>query len=94
MDVPAQAENLSYKITSPDGKELADKEGALSVRVIREGAKKSHAFYAATNNSVAGPNYKRVELTFVPTAKLTSGIYSIDVLNDNLSIGSLQVKLK
>jgi hypothetical protein len=94
IDVPSNAENLSFKITSPDGKELGEKQGALSVKVMRDSAKKPQAFYAATNNSVAGHNYKRVELTFAPTAKLTSGIYTIDVLNDNLSIGSLQVKLK
>lgn len=94
IDVPNGAENLKFRIFSPDGKQVSNVENDISVNVIGNGVFKSQAFYASTTNSAETQKYKRIEFVYAPKTKLMAGTYRIEVLNDTMSIGSLQVKFR
>lgn len=93
VDIPANAENLSFKITSPSGKELTNKEGTIAINIVRENKPRSKAFYVA-NSSLAPPAYNQVQISYVANDKLLPGIYKTEILSNSVSIGSLQVKLR
>ncbi len=94
VDVSSKAENLSFKVISPSGKELTDKEGTLSIKTISENKASSKAFYVAGGSAVPQPTYNRVQMSYSAKEKLSPGIYKIEVLSNLESIGSLQVKLR
>lgn len=91
--VPVDAENLKFKIISPEGRELNNTTENLTVRVLSNEVNKSDAFYVDANSSSAGTYYKRIEVMYAPAMKLKTGTYKIDVVNESMSIGSLQVRL-
>lgn len=93
VGIPANAENLSVNITEPSGKKLADKEGTVAIKIIRENKPQSKAFYVAYSSS-APPAYNQVQIIYVANDRLLPGTYKIEILSNAVSIGSLQVKLR
>lgn len=91
-DVPGDATDLKFKITSPDGNEMPVKSGDYNVKVLT-GEVRSQAFYIPSTVS-SGRHYKRAEITYTPVEKLKPGLYRIQIMNDSLSIGALQVRLR
>jgi predicted nucleic acid-binding Zn-ribbon protein len=93
FNVPASTGELNFKIIDSNGKMLGTKEGGISSRVIENNTSGS---YTAGVNSAITPNtaMKKIEMEYIPKEKLSPGIYTVEVLDKNLHIGSLQVRLK
>lgn len=92
FDVPAELNNLSYRVINPAGNALTAQDGTIASRVITSAD--SYTASAATTFSGATMKRKKVEMVYIPTKKLSVGTYRIEILNDNLYVGSLQVKLR
>lgn len=93
LHVPSWANRLSFRVIDPSGKELTDKDGTVAYQVVKENV--SPQFIASLNGlPKLNTTYKEVEMVFVPTAKLTSGLYTIEVKDEKLHIGSLQVRFR
>ena len=93
LDVPANANNLNFRITDPSGKEFTDVDGTISVIAQPHKTKQSQAFYSESN-SIPELTYNRVEMIYSPKKKLIPGVYTIKVMCDAGTIGSLQLKLR
>lgn len=93
FDIPQNIiADVQFKITTPQGKVIASKEGnSITTRVIEDGSN-----FLASNSGYNGDFEitKRIEMAYEPKEKLTSGIYQIDIYNKDLKIGSCQIKLK
>ncbi|HTJ48882.1 MAG TPA: hypothetical protein VL443_05445 [Cyclobacteriaceae bacterium] len=94
VDLPSNADKLSYKIVDPFGEELTEKDGTISSKIVSENKPRSQAFYTAENSAVPKSTFNRVEITYLAKEKLTAGTYKIDIQSNSKSIGSLQVMLR
>ncbi|MBK5277593.1 MAG: hypothetical protein JJE09_01900, partial [Bacteroidia bacterium] len=92
FDIPADLKNLSFKVIDPKGNTLSHRDGTIASRVISN----SDNYTASTSSTLDGVGSKtaKIEMVYMPTKKLKAGTYKIEILNDNLYIGSLQVKLR
>lgn len=88
-DVPYDLKNLTVKVTDPLGREIPVNDSDLSVRVVKE-----HTSEAFPTQNIGEISFKRLEMVITPHVKLTNGIYKILIMNDRVSIGSLQVKFR
>jgi hypothetical protein len=96
VGLASNAKNLQFNINDPGGNNLPIDENNFSFRSTKQDDEKSKAFYATTTNSMnpAFNDYQTVEVNYTPKEKLKPGIYTIGIMTDGLSIGSLQVKLR
>lgn len=92
FEVPAELTNLSFKVISPSGNPLTANEGTIASRVLSTSSNLSAS--AETTVSDVSRKTKKVEMVYIPTKKLVAGTYKIEILNDNLYVGSLQVKFR
>lgn len=92
FDVPADLKNLTFKVIDPSGNPLTHKDGTIASRVITS----SDSYVASSSTTLNGVNSKlaKVEMVYLPTKKLNRGTYKVEILNDNLYVGSLQVRLR
>lgn len=94
FDIPASlSEHLSFTILSPNGKVFQNGEKKIITYSFVE-SQNSNAY--ASLNSIYGTveKTKRIKLTFRPADKLNKGIYTVQVMNNNMEIGKMQVKLR
>jgi predicted nucleic acid-binding Zn-ribbon protein len=90
FEVPSALKNMSFRITDPSGNILTPKDGTISSTITP-----SATNYTASNGTQAvGDKLQKVEMVYLPKEKLHAGNYIIEILNDNLYVGSLQVKLR
>ena len=52
------------------------------------------SFTASSDPEIHGNKLQKVEMIFIPKEKLKTGVYMVEILNANLYVGSLKVKLK
>ena len=90
FDVPASLRNISFRITDQQGKVFADKHGVIVSRTSVSDAN----VLASTGEGPAGSGLQKVQMEYIPKQKLQSGVYTVEILNDNLYVGSLNVKLR
>lgn len=94
-DIASTIDSPVFKITGPQGNVLSADDGTLATRVV---SGSTPSLFASTrkNGDVLSllPESKRVEMVFSPAQRFESGIYTIDVLNDGLVIGSMLAILK
>lgn len=90
FEVPANLKNLSFRVINDKGDVLGPKEGSISFNAIPS----DNSYVASKENSAAGNKLQKVEMTYTPVKKLSAGIYTVEILNENLHVGSLKVKLK
>ncbi|MEQ8473468.1 MAG: hypothetical protein RIC35_19885 [Marinoscillum sp.] len=101
FDVPIEmTEKLSFTITSPDGKQTASNNSKTITYTVNNDFEFSDATATASISGVAATNSsninsrKRVVLSYKPEAKLTRGVYQINIYSDSTFIGSSQIRLK
>jgi len=89
--IPGNLKEVQFQIFDPSGNLISASadNGTLAVQ-ITDG---DHTVASATNSST-GQTYKQAEMTFLPKKKLVKGIYRIEVLSENLTVGSLQMRLR
>jgi len=92
VDLPASmTQNLKLKVIDPQGKELTDKDGIVSISEVLN----DHALTASLT-LVEGElvSAKRMKMEFTPKSKLKSGTYTLEVSNGVKSLGKVQIKLR
>ena len=90
FEVPSELLNLNYSITDPAGKIVTGKDGLIASRKVGEGK----TYIASRGDHTKGFAHAQVEMTYTPNEKLKPGTYKIEILNDNLYVGSLQAGLR
>lgn len=89
--IPSGLKDVQFQVFDPSGKLIssAPENGTLAVRI-----NESENSVASSSNSGSVQTYKQAEMIFLPRKKLPSGLYRIEVLSENLSVGTVQVKLR
>lgn len=90
FEVPAHLKNLSFRVINDKGNLLGPKEGSISFNAVPS----DNSYLASNENTESGKKLQKVEMTYTPLKKLTPGVYTVEILNENLHVGSLKVKLK
>lgn len=89
FDLPSKGMgNLEFRITNPSGKVITT-DGTIVSKVVEHTDD-----FTASLASMPNSNVRHIEMTFESKNKLESGVYTIEVLNNNLSSGTIQVKLR
>lgn len=92
FDVPLlSTANLNFKINTPDGKSYTSQDGSISYIIVDE-EKDWLASTSNTRNEIEVA--KRIEMIYHPTQKLKSGVYTIDLLSNDMKVKSVQIRLK
>jgi predicted nucleic acid-binding Zn-ribbon protein len=90
FEIPSNLKNLSFRIVDSNGNTLSQNDGRIAATVTP-----SHTnFIASSDSDVTGSKLQKVEMVYMPKEKLKSGVYTVEILNDNFHVGSLKVKLK
>jgi hypothetical protein len=89
FEVAANLKNLSFKIIDPKRNLVSDASTIAYSSALAE----ANLTASASEQIVTG-NLQKIELTFTPQKKLSPGVYTIEILNENLYVGSLRVKLR
>lgn len=89
FEVPGNLKNLSFRIKDSKGKVLSTEAGSIAVTVEPS----DNNYLASTDSEVQGNRLQKVRMTYTPKQKLQSGVYTVEILNDDLYVGSLRVKL-
>ncbi|HZY80295.1 MAG TPA: hypothetical protein VFE50_12275 [Cyclobacteriaceae bacterium] len=89
--IPSDLKEVQFQIFDPAGKPIstAPENGTLAVRIVEPDNS-----LASSSNGGAAKTYKQAEMTYLPKRKLAAGTYRIEVMSENLSVGSLQVRLR
>jgi chromosome segregation ATPase len=89
FEAPSDLKNLSFRIVDSKGNTLSPAEGSIAFH-----STPSESNYTASIDAdVMGNKSQRVEMVYTPKKKLKSGVYTVEILNENLYVGSLKVKL-
>jgi chromosome segregation ATPase len=90
FEVPANLKTLSFRILDSKGKALTQKDGTITSAITPS----DNSFTASADAAVTGTQLQRVEVLYIPKEKLKTGVYTVEILNENLYVGSAKVKLK
>ena len=90
FEVAANLEKLTFRIVDSKGNHLSPKDGSIALTV----SPSDESYTATTDSESVGSSLQKVEMVFIPKARLRSGVYTVEILNENLYVGSLKVKLK
>jgi hypothetical protein len=90
FEVPSNLKNLSFRLIDSKGNLLTADEGTIASTILPS----DNNFTASTDASMLGNRLQKVEMIYLPKEKLKTGVYTVEILNDNLYVGSLKVKLK
>lgn len=89
FEVPASLQDISFRIIGPDGSRLTEKQGLILSQAT---ASVNNVLASANGQGVDG--LQNIRMEYVPKIKLESGVYSVEILNDSLYVGSVNVKLR
>lgn len=90
FEVPANLNNLSFRILDAKKNILTQKDGIITSSITSL----DNNLTASSDPGFHGGKLQQVKMEYIPKQKLKSGIYTIEILNDNLYAGSMKVKLK
>jgi chromosome segregation ATPase len=90
FEVPVNLKNLSFRITDAKGNVLTSNDGTITSAIMPS----ENSYTASTNTETLGSKLQKVEMVYLPKEKLKTGVYTVEILNENLYVGSLKVKLK
>lgn len=90
FEVPANLKSLSFRITDSKGNVLTPADGTTAFTSTPS----DKNFTASSDAEVQGNKLQKVEMVYIPREKLKTGLYTVEILNENLYVGSLKVKLK
>jgi hypothetical protein len=89
--IPSSLKEIQFQIFDPSGMKISSspQSGVLAVSVTEN----DNAIASSESNGSL-QTFKKAEMIFLPKRKLKPGVYRIEVLSENLSVGSLQVRLR
>jgi hypothetical protein len=90
FEVPATFENISFRITDSKGNLLTKEDGTTALT----SSPSENSYTASSDSEVAEKKFQKVEMVYLPKNKLKTGVYTVEILNENLHVASLKVKLK
>lgn len=90
FEVPGSLRNISFNVVDPKGNVLTPKQGQI---VFHSTASQENAM-ASIAEDVSASTVQKIQMEYIPKEKLQSGVYAVQILNDNLYVGSMNVKLK
>ncbi|MEX2233330.1 MAG: hypothetical protein WD824_14300 [Cyclobacteriaceae bacterium] len=90
FEVPANLKNLSFRIVDSKGNSLTQKDGTMASTI----SPSDKSYMATTDSESISSKLQKVEMVFIPKARLETGVYTVEILNENLYVGTLKVKLK
>lgn len=90
FEVPASLKNLSFRISDSKGNTLDQNHGTIASTSVPS----DKNLTASIDSEVLGNKLQKVEMVYIPKEKLKTGLYTVEILNENLHVGSLKVKLK
>ncbi|MEX1241830.1 MAG: hypothetical protein WEB30_19060 [Cyclobacteriaceae bacterium] len=90
FEVPASLKNLSFRIRDSKGNTLDQNHGTIASTSVPS----DKNLTASIDSEVLGNRLQKVEMVYIPKEKLKTGLYTVEILNENLHVGSLKVKLK
>jgi hypothetical protein len=90
FELAADLRSVGFRISDPKGNVLSQDNGTISFTTTPA----DDSYVASSGNGIAGNKIQKIHLSFSPTSKLKPGVYTIEVLNENLHVSSLKVKLK
>jgi predicted nucleic acid-binding Zn-ribbon protein len=90
FEVPANLKNLSFRILDASGKILSSDAGLINSSILPSETN----YIASSAPEIEGNRLQKVEMTYTAKEKLRSGVYTVEILNENLYVGSLKVRLK
>ena len=90
FEVPARLKDLSFRITDSQGNVLDQNAGTIA----SSSSPSEQSIIVSADPDVVGNKLQKVEVVYIPKDKLKNGVYTVEILNENLYVGSLRVKLK
>lgn len=90
FEVPANLKNLNFRVIDPQGNALTSKDGTIASTAIPS----NESFTASTGSDVEVKTLQKIELVYTPKTKLKAGVYTVEIMNENLYVGSLVLKLR
>jgi myosin heavy subunit len=90
FEVPASLKNLSFRISDSKGNVMDQNDGTIASTSVPS----EKNLTASSDSEVVGNRLQKVEMVYIPKDKLKTGLYTVEILNENLYVGSLKVKLK
>ena len=87
--IPASMQNLSFRIIAPKGEILGEEQGVIASRIT---LLQDNAMASVNNQTIEG--LQEVRMEYLPKQRLQSGVYTVEILNDQLYVGSLNLKLR
>jgi hypothetical protein len=90
FEVPASLKNISFRILDANGNVLTQKNGIITSSI----APSENSYIASSDAEVHANKLQKVQMEYIPKEKLRSGIYTVEILNENLYAASLKIKLK
>jgi hypothetical protein len=90
FEVPAHLKQLSFRIVDAKGNVVSqNNKGTISSTMLPSDG----SYTASSEDTANGNKAQKVHMVYTPTDKLASGVYTVEILNENLRVGSLKVKL-
>lgn len=90
FEVPASLDKISFRILDARGNQLSDKLGTVSSNVQSADGN----VMASAAGLAVGNGLQKVTMEYTPKVRMHSGVYTVEILNDNLYLGSMNVKLR
>lgn len=90
FEVPGNLKQLSFRIIQPDGNTLNKEHGTTAFTT----SPSDENLTASTGKTTHASKMQRVQIVYIANEKLKSGTYTVEILNENLYVGSLRVKLR
>lgn len=87
--VPASLTNLSFRIIDSKGNMLTPTDGTIAFKV----SEPVGSLTASTRSNVKGNKIQKVEMSYLTKKKLQPGVYTVEILNENLYVSGLKIKL-
>lgn len=82
-------EDISFKLTKPDGTRVEGKENGIAYSVIN-----SDEGLTASLSGGAIEVSKKIEMTYTPKGKQKPGLYKVEIYNADKYVGAYNVKLR
>lgn len=90
FEVPADLKSLTFRIVDPTGNILSPKDATIASTITPS----EKNFIASSNPGINVNKRQKVDMIFTPNEKLKTGVYTVEILNANLYVGSMKVKLQ
>lgn len=89
FEIPMAMKDIRFNVIDEDGKVLTDKDGSVTYSVLSL----TKNFTASAKTGTGANSFQKIEMVYTPKEKLKAGVYIVEVLHENLHVGSLKIKL-